>query len=51
MELYENLLYFTVTLQVIFLEPEVMVITAFPFFLAVILPFLLTVAIFLLEDL
>ena len=43
--------YFTVTLQVIFFFPEVIVITAFPAFFAVIFPLLVTVATFVLEDL
>lgn len=43
--------YFTVTLQVTFFLPAWIVIVAFPFFFAFILPFALTVTILVLEDL
>ena len=42
--------YFTVTLQVTFLVPLLTVMTAVPFFFAVITPLLLTAATFLLEE-
>lgn len=46
-----NICYFTVTLQVTFFFPEIIVIVAFPFFFAFNFPLLLTVTTLVLEDL